>query len=159
MHSQSFLISYFFPLFSLSQIPFFSPSLLCRVYPGSSVIAIWHQKILLVLSCKQSAPLIIILDYSVQSFYFSDCVSYFCISPLQSNEWYVLVKYTRDRWLKPPERHIGLYLVVAYNLWLWSMIEFLVFNFKNVILWKVFGYRGLDSLGITGTVDDLGDHM
>lgn len=94
---KAFLSLYFcLPVFFVSN-PFFSSSLLCTVYPGSSVIAIWHQKILLVLSCKQSALLIIILDYSVQSFYFSDCVLYFCISLLQINEWYILVKYTRNR--------------------------------------------------------------
>lgn len=40
----------------------FFPSVLCRLYPGTSLIAIWCQITLLGFSYKQSASLIIILD-------------------------------------------------------------------------------------------------
>lgn len=39
------------------------------------------------------------------------------------------------------------------------MVEFLVFNFKNLRLWKAFGYRGLARLSIAGIVDDPVDHV
>lgn len=61
--------------------------------------------------------------------------------------------------MKPPRKTHSLYLLAAYNLGLWSMIELLVFTFRNMIVWKAPGYHGLDSLGIAGTAGGLGDHM
>lgn len=41
----------------------------------------------------------------------------------------------------------------------WAMIEFLIFNLKNMKLWKASGDQGLARLGIPGTIGDLEDHM
>lgn len=61
--------------------------------------------------------------------------------------------------MKSLRRHGGLYLIAAYIRGLWSMIECLVFNLKNMRLWKASGGHGLNRLGMAGFVDDLGDYV
>lgn len=111
---------------------------------------------------------LISLDNLVWSSYFSNSkllegrisVSYFCIDLLQKFlVMLFLIKRLGGGQVKPPRRHGDLHLIAARICRLWSMIKPLVFDLRNVRLWKASGYCGLNRLGVVGIVDALGDHM
>lgn len=82
-------------------------------------------------------------------------VSYFCIPLLQSYGVFLLNIQGMDG-CSPWERHVGVYLLAACILGLWSVAEILVFNFKTLeSLWIPWFGR----LSIAGFVDDPVDHV